>query len=67
MTALHSSKPVQSKTGIAKTRDGIDLKYTVRSTGESKPRIALVHSLAMDSTFWDPVAELLAAMADVLT
>jgi 3-oxoadipate enol-lactonase len=53
--------------GTALTRDGMRLAYTLRDAGAGAPRIALVHSLAMDRLFWQPVADLLAAKASVLT
>jgi 3-oxoadipate enol-lactonase len=51
----------------ALTRDGTRLAYTLRDAGAGAPRLALIHSLAMDRTFWQPVAELLAPKASVLT
>jgi 3-oxoadipate enol-lactonase len=52
--------------GVAVTRDDTSLGYTLRDQGGSAPRVVLVHSLAMDRTFWQPVAELL-LNASVLT
>lgn len=46
-------------------RDGTRL--ACRLTGAGPARVALVHSLAMDHSFWAPVAERLAAEATVLT
>jgi 3-oxoadipate enol-lactonase len=46
-------------------RDGSRLTY--RLTGSGPARVALVHSLAMDHTFWMPVAERLAREATILT
>ena len=51
----------------ALVRDGTRLAYTLRDAGAAAPRVALVHSLAMDRTFWQPVADLLAPKASVLT
>jgi 3-oxoadipate enol-lactonase len=51
----------------AATRDGTQLAYTLHASGGGRPRIALVHSLAMNGAFWAPVAARLAAYADVLT
>lgn len=49
----------------AVTRDGIRLAYQlVRGSGQG--RFALVHSLAMDGSFWARVAERLSAVGDVL-
>jgi len=60
------------ETGVAATRDGTRLAYTVQGgdghAGPSiEPSIALIHSLAMDRHFWRPVAEKLAASRPVLT
>ena len=46
-------------------RDGTRLAF--RLTGSGPVRVALVHSLAMDHSFWTPVAERLATAATVLT
>jgi 3-oxoadipate enol-lactonase len=58
-------------TGGARTRAGVELRYTLRAaTGPGdaqRPRVALIHSLALDQSVWEPVAERLAADADVLT
>lgn len=47
-------------------RDGTHIAYRLFQRGDNAPRIALVHSLAMDHTFWTPVAERLADVASVL-
>lgn len=52
--------------GVAVTRDGTRIRYTLRDQGASSRRAVLVHSLAMDRTFWQPVADLLPS-ASVLT
>jgi 3-oxoadipate enol-lactonase len=46
-------------------RDGTRLSYELIGTGPA--RVALTHSLALDHTFWAPVAERLASAATVLT
>lgn len=51
----------------AVTRDGTQLAYTLHAQGSGRPRVALVHSLAMTGDFWAPVVERLAPHADVLT
>jgi 3-oxoadipate enol-lactonase len=51
------------------TPDGVSLVYTVHGrSGESsaRPRIALIHSLALDQSVWDGVVPLLSEHADVL-
>lgn len=53
--------------GVAKTRDGTSIAYTLQGNGNETRRVALVHSLAMDRQFWQPVAELLAPNTSVLT
>jgi 3-oxoadipate enol-lactonase len=47
--------------------DGTRLVYRLKGAESGRPRVALVHSLAMDGSFWDPVADLLAHKAAVLT
>jgi 3-oxoadipate enol-lactonase len=52
------------------TPDGISLVYTVHTKpggSSARPRIALIHSLALDQSVWDGVAPLLTEYADVLT
>jgi 3-oxoadipate enol-lactonase len=52
----------------ATTRDGTRLAATLYSKeSAARARVVLVHSLAMDRTFWRPVAERLAPNASVLT
>ena len=48
-----------------RVRDGCALSF--RLTGSSPKRVALVHSLAMDKSFWDAVVAELATAASVLT
>jgi 3-oxoadipate enol-lactonase len=52
--------------GVAVARDGTRIRYTLRDRGRGARRVVLVHSLAMDRTFWQPVADLLTD-ASVLT
>src|SRR5437868_7094563 len=49
----------------AQVRDGTELAYRLIK-GQGKTCIALVHSLAMDASFWDRVTPLLKDHADVL-
>lgn len=53
-------------TSFARTRDGIQVAYRIYGEGDRPLKIALVHSLAMDHSFWREVAPLLAPRADVL-
>jgi 3-oxoadipate enol-lactonase len=46
-------------------RDGTRLAYALHE-GEGPGRVTLIHSLAMDRSFWDEVTKLLAEHADVL-
>jgi 3-oxoadipate enol-lactonase len=46
--------------------DGVPIAYRVRGAGPELPTVALVHSLALDHHFWDPVAERLAGHATVI-
>jgi 3-oxoadipate enol-lactonase len=45
---------------VAMTRDGVRLGYTLWP-GDPNRRIALIHSLALDRSFWDGVAKRLSA------
>jgi 3-oxoadipate enol-lactonase len=60
-------RPAARSEGVATTRDGTRVPYTLRDQGASAPRAVLIHSLAMDREFWQPVADLLAPKASVLT
>ena len=46
--------------------DGVPIAYRARGLGRGLPTVALVHSLAMDHRFWDPVAERLEDRAAVV-
>jgi 3-oxoadipate enol-lactonase len=66
------SRAVTSTSGAASAADGASIAYTLHvaegSSGSSaRPRIALIHSLALDRSFWDGVVPLLMPHADVLT
>jgi 3-oxoadipate enol-lactonase len=50
---------------FAKTRDGAEIAYRILP-GSGAGRIALVHSLAMDHTFWERTAARLTQAGDVL-
>ena len=63
---------VTSSTGSATVPDGASIAYTLhtarpRDRAPARPRIALIHSLALDRSFWNRVAPLLTPQADVLT
>jgi 3-oxoadipate enol-lactonase len=50
--------------------DGLSIAYTLHAVAPpvaSRPRIALIHSLALDQSIWDGVVPLLTQHADVLT
>jgi 3-oxoadipate enol-lactonase len=51
----------------ASARDGTRLAYTLYDHPAASHHVVLIHSLAMDRSFWRPVAERLAASASVLT
>ena len=46
--------------------DGTLLAYRLFEHSDGAPRIVLIHSLAMDHTFWTPVVERLAKSASIL-
>ena len=52
---------------FARTRDGTRIFYSLSGQTGSSPRVALLHSLAMDHTFWAPIVERLQGEAAVLT
>jgi 3-oxoadipate enol-lactonase len=50
------------------TSDNCEIAYTLRpAPGPGAPRLALVHSLALDGSIWNGVAEKLAGEAEILT
>ncbi len=58
--------------GTFTASDGCPIGYTLHTAspqggGHSRPRIALIHSLALDRSVWDGVVPLLTPHADVLT
>jgi 3-oxoadipate enol-lactonase len=62
---------VTSSTGSGTAPDGASIVYTLhaaqpRSGSPARPRIALIHSLALDRSFWNGVVPLLTPHADVL-
>ncbi len=51
-----------------KTSDGCDIAYVLHAgPGTNAPRVALVHSLALDHSIWDGVVRALATEAQILT
>ena len=53
--------------GKFETRDSCTIAYTLHAHANSNaPRIALVHSLALDRTIWDGVVKELAPHASIL-
>jgi 3-oxoadipate enol-lactonase len=52
---------------FATTRDGTKIFYQLSGQTGSTRRVALLHSLAMDHTFWSPIAERLKDEAAILT
>ncbi len=49
-----------------KTADGCEISYTVHPA-PGKPRVALIHSLALDRSIWDDVVREMAGKAEILT
>lgn len=67
MTAASSlSQQARASDGRAHARDGTGIAYTLIEGGAGAPRIALVHSLAMDRSFWQPVVDRLGGKASLL-
>jgi 3-oxoadipate enol-lactonase len=52
--------------GNFKTSDGCDISYNVHPA-PGKPRLALIHSLALDRSVWDGVVKELAGKGEILT
>jgi 3-oxoadipate enol-lactonase len=62
----NSAQVLQSCSALA--RDGAEIAYEVHASGRiGAPKVALVHSLALDRSVWDGVVAELAGEADVLT
>jgi 3-oxoadipate enol-lactonase len=64
------SVAVASSSGNAIAFDGASIAYMLHAAegpAGMRPRIALIHSLALDQSFWDGVVPLLTPRADVLT
>jgi len=55
----------QSMAGTAKAKDGCVLSYRLYPQ-PGKPRLALVHSLALDGSIWDRLVEALAGEMEIL-
>ncbi|WP_189612169.1 alpha/beta fold hydrolase [Pigmentiphaga litoralis] len=55
-----------SETGTVTTRDGTSIAFTHYLNEQAPARLLLVHSLAMDRHFWDPVVALLADEASIV-
>jgi 3-oxoadipate enol-lactonase len=53
--------------GVARTRDGISLSYTHFPAEDGAPRIAFVHSLALNRSLWSSVVGLLAGKVEMVT
>lgn len=51
---------------FAQTRDGTRIGYSIVGDANASKKIVLLHSLAMDRSFWMPVAEKLAKEAAIL-
>jgi 3-oxoadipate enol-lactonase len=54
--------------GTFSTSDGCTISYTLQGVREGgAPRLALIHSLALDRSVWDGVVERLGARAEIIT
>ena len=57
-----------SKDGSFAISDGCTISYTVQGPSSGRaPRLALIHSLALDRSVWDGVVERLGSRAEILT
>ena len=56
------------RTMMFKTSDGCPIEYTIHPARHaSAPRMVLIHSLALDASFWDGVVAHLAGNTEILT
>lgn len=59
---------MSAESGRFTTSDGCSIAFTRhRLAGAGAPRLALVHSLALDRSIWDGVVDRLAASAEIVT
>jgi 3-oxoadipate enol-lactonase len=56
-----------SQTGIFKTSDSTAIHYSLHGAHPSAPRLALIHSLALDESIWEGVVAKLANQFEILT
>ncbi len=57
-----------AENGTFSTSDGCAISYTLQGMREGRaPKLALVHSLALDRSVWDGVIERLGSRAEILT
>lgn len=63
-TSTHSVEKVE---GEARTRDGETLSFTRHPAPDGAPRIAFVHSLALDRSLWSGVTTALEGQAEMVT
>ena len=60
--------PSTAHEGTFTTSDGVTITFTRRAAPNAEaPRIALIHSLALDRSVWDGVVERLKSEAEILT
>jgi 3-oxoadipate enol-lactonase len=60
--------PTTTPTDTFVTADGTSIAYTRHpAPAPGAPRLALIHSLALDRSVWDPVVERLRGQAEILT
>lgn len=62
-----NSKTQQSPRTEARVSDGTRIGYTLHGSEKGKKRVVLIHSLALDRHFWQPVVQELGNSASVLT
>lgn len=61
-----STNPIQPVSRRIATRDGTHINCRLYGAADQAPRFALIHSLAMDGSFWAPVAARLVEHGSVL-
>jgi 3-oxoadipate enol-lactonase len=66
VNATTNSGKVAVTAGRAAARDGTAISYRVFGATDQAPRVVLLHSLALNGEFWEPVAQILARRVPLL-
>ncbi len=66
LPAMSPHIPASAPLAVLTASDGVPVAYRVHALAPGRPVLALVHSLAMDHRFWDPVVHALAGRCAVV-